>query len=87
MKKDIYTSRYLYINNKPVWISSHAVKQARKRNIEYPDYVYRILHTGKIFRFGKCGIKIVARSKNGCCICIGEDTGYGMVIKTIERGN
>ena len=39
-------------------------------------------------RFGKNGVKFIGkRSKKGSVICIGEDLGYAIIIKTIERGN
>lgn len=87
MPKDIYTSRYLYIHNKQVWISSHAIKQARVRRIDFPDHVHDVLRTGKMFRFGKHGVKFVKKSSTGSVICVGIDTGDTIVIKTIERGN
>jgi len=40
-----------------------------------------VLNTGKIKTFGKNGIKIIGRS----IICIGEDLGQVIIIKTIER--
>lgn len=76
-----------YFEGKPILIRIHAVKQARKRNIAYPDHVYIVLKTGRIQRFGKHGIKFISRSKRGSVICVGEDIGYAIIIKTIERGN
>jgi len=70
-----------------VWISAHALKQARARNIAYPDQVYAVLKMGKIEHFGKNFVRIIKKSKNGSIICIGEDVGQSIIIKTIERGN
>ncbi|HLC75078.1 MAG TPA: hypothetical protein VJH88_04460 [Candidatus Nanoarchaeia archaeon] len=77
----------VYIHGKPVFVTSHAIKQARAREIAYPDHVYTTLKTGKIERFAKHGLKIIGKSKNGSIICIGEDFGHAIIIKTIERGN
>ena len=39
-------------------------------------------------KFGEHGIKFISRSKKGgSIICIGEDVGHAIIIKTIERGN
>ena len=46
-----------------------------------------MLQTGKVKRFGKHGIKFVKRGKEGPIICVGEDLGYCVIIKAIERGN
>ncbi len=72
---------------KPVIIKVHAVKRAREREIAFPEQVYDVLNTGKAKRFGKHGIKFVKRSKEGSIICVGEDLGHCVIIKTIERGN
>ncbi|MBI4141402.1 DUF4258 domain-containing protein [Candidatus Woesearchaeota archaeon] len=77
----------ILIDNKPVWISSHAIKQAEERGIAFPDRVYGVLKTGKIVRFGKNLIKVVKKSSKGSIVCIGVDNGNNIVIKTIERGN
>ncbi len=87
MSKGIYTSRHLYLHNRYVWFSTHAIKQARVRKIAFPDHVYAVLKTGKIIRFGKNNIKFVKRSSHGSIICVGFDTGSMIIIKTIERGN
>ncbi len=76
-----------WFEGKEVFIRSHAIKRARERNIAYPDQVYTTLKTGKVERFGKSGVKFVKKSKKGSIICVGEDTGYALIIKTIERGN
>ena len=84
----VYPRRYVkrvHIDNKPVWISKHAVKQAEKRHISWPDQVYACLQTGKIVRFGKKMLRIIKRTKDGEIICIGEDLGQNIVIRTITR--
>jgi len=77
----------IYFQDKPIIIKVHAIKRARERNIAFPDQVYDVLQTGKVNRFGKHGIKFIKRSKRGSIICIGEDLGHAIIIKTIERGN
>ena len=77
----------IYFEGKPIVIKVHAVKRARQRNIAFPDQVYDAIQTSKVKRFGKHGIKFVKRSKEGSIICLGEDLGYCIIIKTIERGN
>ena len=76
-----------YIDGKPVFIKSHAIKRARERDIACPDQVYDVLATGKIKRFGKTMLKIVTKGKDSSIICVGEDLGHAIIIKTIERGN
>ena len=77
----------VYFEGKQIFIKTHAIKRARERQIIYPDDVYRILKTGKVKRFGKNGIKFISKSKKGSLICVGEDLGYAIIIKTVERGN
>jgi len=77
----------IYFQGKPIIIKVHAVKRAREREIVFPDQVYEVLQTGKVKRFGKHGIKFIKRGKEGSIICVGEDLGYYIIIKTIERGN
>ena len=78
----------IYFQGKRIFIKTHAVKRARERDIAYPDYVYGVLKTGKIKRFGKSGIKFIGKkSKKGSIICVGEYLGQIIIIKTIERGN
>lgn len=79
--------REAYYEGKQIFIKPHALKRARERNIAYPNQVYAVLNTGKIERFGKHGIKWTKKSKHGSIICIGEDVGHAIIIKTIERGN
>ena len=66
----------LYFDGKPIIIKVHAVKRAREREIAFPDHVYKVLQSGKVYRFGKHGIKFISNSKKG-----------SIIIKTIERGN
>ncbi|MBI2110028.1 hypothetical protein HYT58_02550 [Candidatus Woesearchaeota archaeon] len=85
------TRRYLlerpYFNHKPIIIKTHAIKRAIEKGIAYPDHVYAVLKTGKVKRFGKNRIKFISRSEKGSIICVGEDLGQIIIIKTIERGN
>lgn len=77
----------VYFSGKPIFIKTHAIKRARERNITYPDHVYTVLKTGKVKRFGRRGIKFISRSKKNSIICVREDLGQVIIIKTIERGN
>ncbi len=77
----------IHFLGKPIIISVHAIKRARERNVAYPDQVYRVLKTGKIERFGKNGLKFISKTKTGSIICIGEDIGQCIIIKTVERDN
>ncbi len=78
----------IYFQGEQIFITTHAIKQARERKIAYPDQVYRALKTGKVKRFGKNYIKFISKSKKkGSIICIGENLGHVIIIRTIERGN
>lgn len=77
----------VYFQGKQIFIKTHAVKRTREREIAYPDHVYAVLKTGKVERFGKHGIKFISKSKKRPIICVGEDLGQIIIIKTIERGN
>ncbi|MEK6856469.1 MAG: hypothetical protein AABX49_00480 [Nanoarchaeota archaeon] len=77
----------IYFQGKPIIIKVHAIKRAREREIAFPDQVYNVIQTGRVRRFGKNYIKFVKKSKEGSIICVGEDLGYCIIIKTIERGN
>ena len=77
----------IYFQGKQIFIKTHAIKRAREREIAYPDHVYKVLKTGKVERFGKNGIRFISKSKRGSVICVGEDLGQIIIIKTIERGN
>lgn len=77
----------IYFEGKLVVIKVHAIKRAREREIAFPDQVYNAIQTGKVQRFGKNYIKFIKKGKQGSIICVGEDLGYCIIIKTIERGN
>lgn len=77
----------LYFQNKPVHFSRHAVKRAVERRIAFPAHVYKVILAGKVYYFGKSMLKFVARSTKGSIVCVGEDTGSVILIRTIERGN
>ena len=88
--KDIHRYTYaedVFFEGKPVIITVHAIKRARERDIAFPDQVYSTLRSGKARRFAKKGVKFVMRSKTGTIICVGEDVGHAIIIKTVERGN
>ena len=74
----------LHINNKLVILSSHAIKQAIRRNI-HPLIVEATVNGGKIRKLGKNILKVSKRYKGGQVICVGEDVGSQIVIKTIMR--
>ncbi len=76
----------LFFQEKKVWISVHAIKRARKRKVILPDMLFAVIKGGKIKRFGKNQIKFIKPYKNRVLICIGEDKGYSIIIKTIEWG-
>lgn len=61
-------------------MTDHALKRARERGIAFPDHVYAALESGRMERFGKHGVKFISKS----IICVGEDKGHEIVIKTIE---
>tara|TARA_Y100000310_G_scaffold322535_1_gene381679 strand:- start:2747 stop:2989 length:243 start_codon:yes stop_codon:yes gene_type:complete len=77
----------VWFEGKPIFISVHAIKRAREREIAYPDHILTVLNTGKVIRFGKNMLKFVSRTKKGSIICVGEDLGHAIIIKTVERGN
>mgnify|MGYP001602562135 CR=1 FL=1 len=78
----------VYFNKRQILIKPHAIKRAREWEIAFPDHVYKVLRTGKLERFGKNGVRFVGKkSKKGRVICVGEDLGQIIIIKTIERGN
>jgi len=72
---------------KQILIKTHAIKRARERGVAFPDQVYSVLKTGKVKRFGKHGIKFISKSRKGSVICVVEDLGQIIIIKTVERGN
>ena len=77
----------VFFDGKPVIITVHAVKRALERGVAFPDQVYAALRCGKAKRFGKNMVKFILRAKKGSVICVGEDIGYAILIKTVERGN
>ena len=77
----------LCYDGKPIIIRVHAIKRARERNIAFPDQVYNALRNGKVSRFAKHGVKFTNRTNDGSIICVGEDVGHSIIIKTVERGN
>jgi hypothetical protein len=77
----------IFVNGKKVWMSTHAIIQARKRKVAFPDQVYEVISTGKIRRFGKNQLKFVKKSDQRSIVCVGVDVGHAIIIKTIERGN
>ncbi len=83
----VYLCISLYFGNKPVIIKHHAIKRAKERNISFPDKVYDVIKTGKMKKFAKNGIKFIKKTGKDSIICIGEDLGHAIIIKTIERGN
>lgn len=77
----------VYFEGKPIVVMVHAMKRARQREIAYPDHVFNVIKTGNVKRFGKHGVKFIGKSrKKGSVICVGEDIGHAIIIKT-ERGN
>ena len=78
---------HLYFGGQLIIIKVHAIKRARERGIAFPDHVYSTLKTGKVKRYGKRSIKFVGKTKKGSIICVGEEIGQAIIIKTIERGN
>ena len=86
--KALYIHVYLWISvrgwlHKPIRMSRHAMIQADERGIGFPEQVCAVLQSGKIERFGKRGVRFVSDS----IICIGEDKGHEVVIKTVEWRN
>lgn len=77
----------LIFQHKQVWVTTHAIKRARERDIIYPDMVYATILGGKVTRFGKNLLKFQKRYKHGSVMCIGEDIGHAIIIKTVEWGN
>lgn len=77
----------LYFEGRIIVIKVHAVKRAREREIVFPDQVYNCIKTGKTERFAKHGIKFIKKTKKGLIMCIGEDLGHCIIIKTVERWN
>ncbi len=68
-------------------VTMHAIQQALEREISYPEQVYRTIMTGTMERFGKHYIRFIKRSPKGSTICIAEEQGELIIIRTVERGN
>lgn len=83
----IFRNTPLYYNRKEIVLTDHAIRRAFEREIAYPEQVYNVLRMGKVVKFGRRNLKFVKRSKKGSIICVGEEVGDLIVIKTIERGN
>lgn len=77
----------IYFQRKEIRFSLHAVMRAEERNIRFPELAYHTVKTGKVSYFGKHGIKFTKKLKKCSIICIGEEKGEYIIIKTIERGN
>lgn len=77
----------IYFQGKKVIITNHAARQAEEREIGYPDHVLTTIQTGKVERFGKHMLRFTNRTKEGSIVCVGQDVGYVIIIKTVERGN
>lgn len=70
-----------------MWIKAHAIKRARERDIIFPDMVYATILGGRLTHFGKNYLKFSKEYKQGRVICVGEDLGHAIIIKTVEWGN
>ncbi len=81
-KKYLYTSRHMYIHNKEVVLSRHAVIQAEKRNI-FADEIEATIKGGNIERFGKKFYRFCKKYKRRTIICIGEQIDGVIIIKTV----
>lgn len=76
----------MQFQGKQISISIHAAERGRLRDVLYPFQIYEVINTGKLTRFGKHLMKFVKRTKHGCVICICEDVGDEIIVKTVERG-
>lgn len=76
----------MFLRGKEIWIKPHAIKRARQRKID-PRMIEATIKGGNIKEFGKHYIKFSKRYKRGTVICLGEDLGQNIIIKTIEWGN
>ncbi|HLD04184.1 MAG TPA: hypothetical protein VJG90_00540 [Candidatus Nanoarchaeia archaeon] len=82
-----YYQEDVYFGNKRVRFRSHAILRAIQRQIAFPQQVLWVIETGRVVRFGKHGIKFIKRSSKGDIVCVGEELGDRIIIKTVERGN
>lgn len=83
----LVVSTCIYYNNKPVYVSTHAIIRARQRRITFPEHVEWVVRTGKMQRFGKCKIKFKKKTKRGSIICVGHESPNKILITTVEWGN
>jgi len=74
----------IQFQQKQVWISAHAIKRARERDIIFPNMVHATILGGKVERFGKNFLRFSKTYKRG--VVIGENVGDSIIIKTIEWG-
>lgn len=74
----------IYFQSKQIFVTTHAIKRAREREIAYPDHVYHVLKTGKVEKFGKNGIKFISKSKKGPIICVGEISARQLLLKQLR---
>ena len=74
------------ISNYDLVIKRHVFERAMERGI-HPDLIENSIKKGKIYRFGKRGIKFVCKGSKRTIICIGEISGCQLKIITIEEGN
>lgn len=70
---------------KVIIISNHATCRAHEREVTLPEQVYQVICTGKMKRLGKHILKFVKQAQGGSIICICEEVGNKIVVKTIER--
>ena len=81
-KKYLYTCRYMYIFNRSVFVSKHAITQAIRRNVT-PDMLEAAINSGKVKKFGKNFLKISKQYKNGKVVCVCEIINGKIIIKTV----
>ena len=77
--------RFYTPNREEVVITSHVVKQARKRGIAFPDEVISTIRNGKKERFGKNLVRFVKKGKYGSLICVGEEIADKVMITKTRR--
>ena len=83
-RKRIYTSisfDIIEIQGKPVTLTRHALIQCIERGITFPEQLIVVLHTGKIKRYGKHGIKFIGKD----IILVGIEENQEIKIKTVVR--
>jgi len=76
----------VFYQGRQVFVTVHAIKRARQRQIAFPDQVYYTIKTGKARRFGENYIRFTKRTPNGSIVRIGEFAGQQILIKTVEKG-